>query len=408
MNLFKNTALLFLASTALVSASNVIVADDKNFKELVVDAGVPSLVEIYASWCGHCKKLAPIWEQLADSYAVDPKKGGKPKVQIVKIDGDINRKVSKNYGVTGFPTLKFFNTDGSVEDVNVGRDFASLSEFVNKKSGAVAKVAKKEPSAIVQLTDDTFDKIVYDPKKTVIVAYTASWCGHCKSLKPEYAKVASVFRNDDSVVVAEVDTTGEGTDGLKGRFNVKGYPTILVFPAVEDLEDLEEPEKYTGARKVEAIVAFLNEASGLHRNVDGSLGETAGRVQILDAIAHQFVDASEDIRVNLLSKINAIAEDSAAKVASSAKIYKRFADKISVGSVEYLNKEIKRLSSIISKGALKSTKLDELQIKLNILKAYVPGQAVIEEKGNEAAATVSKVIDQHGDKPKQDIIKDEF
>lgn len=411
---FITTGVALLATVASVSASNVIDVDDKTFKSVVLDSGVPSLVEIYASWCGHCKRLAPVWEQLADSYAVDPKKGGKPKVQIVKIDGDINRKVSKQYGVTGFPTLKYFNADGSVEDVQVGRDFESLSQFVAQKTGASVRVPKKVPSAVVQLTDDTFDKIVYDSKKTVIVAFTANWCGHCKSLKPEYQKAADVFRNDDSVVLAEVDTTAEGTDGIKNRFNVKGYPTLLVFPAVEGLDTSdEEPAKYTGGRRVADFVSFLNEEANLSRNVDGTLGANAGRYKNLDAISHKFVEASEEVRLSLLAELDAFVKkvsgnDGSVKEAFSGKIYQRFANKISTGPVEYLNKEIARLSKIISKGALKSSKLDELQIKLNILNSFIPGQIVDEEKADSEAAPTPQIIDAHGEKPKQAVLQDEL
>lgn len=400
MNLFTKATALLLATAAAVSASNVLVADDKNFQELVIDSGVPSLVEIYASWCGHCKKLAPVWEQLADAYAVDPKKGGKPKVQIVKIDGDINRKISKKYEVSGFPTIKWFGADGSVEDVNVGRDFEALSQFVSQKSGAAVRAPKKVPSAVVELTDSNFDKIAYDPKKTVIVAFTASWCGHCKTLKPEYALAADALRNEESVVVAQVDMTGEDIDQLKTKFNIRGYPTIFVFPAEEGLQDSdEEPSIYNGGRKAADFVSYLNEAAGLSRNVDGTLGPDAGRFRKFDAISHQFVDASKEVRATLLAKLTEGLEKLSAQEAASVIIYKRFAEKIN-GSGEYLNKEIKRLSNIISKGALKSSKLDELQIKLNILKTFVPGQKLKEETKKDAHA--------HGDKPKQAILKDEL
>lgn len=409
MNLFKSAFLALLATTATVKASNVIEATDKDFKALVTDAGVPSLVEIYASWCGHCKRLAPVWEQLADAYAVDAKKGVKPKVQIVKIDGDINRKTSKQFGVSGFPTIKYIAADGSVEDVNVGRDFDSLSSYINEKTGAAAKVPRKVPSAVFQLTDDNFDEIAFDSGKTVIAAFTASWCGHCKNLKPEYAKAAEIFRNDDNVVLAEVDTTGENTEDLKTRFNVRGYPTLLVFPAVEGLaESDEEPETYNGGRKVADIVAYVNEKAGLSRNLDGTLGSTAGRVAALDNIAHRFVESSGELRTSLHKALDSISESIAAHEAASAKIYKRFADKIAANNA-YLEKEIKRLGNIIAKGQLKSTKLDELQVKLNILKAYVPGQtlpdAPVPESEKEKVASGETG---HGNGAAQKVLKDEL
>lgn len=410
MNLFKTAFVALLATASVTSASNVIEATDKNFKSLVTDAGVPSLVEIYASWCGHCKRLAPVWEQLADAYAVDPKKGAQPKVQIVKIDGDIHRKTSKQFGVSGFPTIKYIAADGSVEDVNVGRDFESLSAYINEKTGASARVPRKVPSAVVQLTDDNFDELAYDPKKTLVAAFTASWCGHCKNLKPEYAKAADVFRNDDSIVLAEVDTTGEGTEGIKSRFKVQGYPTLLVFPVVEGLENSdEEPEVYNGGRKVDDIVAWVNARVGLSRNVDGTLGSDAGRVALLDNVAQSFIKASADVRETLLKDFEIISSGLSEKEAAFAKIYRRFADKINA-SEAYLEKESKRLGNIIGKGQLKSSKLDELQIKRNILQAFVPGETPIkgaEAKKAEKIAS-AKAAAQHGDPAAQKVLKDEL
>ncbi|KAF5098243.1 hypothetical protein D0Z03_001250 [Geotrichum reessii] len=399
MNLFNKFFVTIVAASSVVSASNVIDVDDKTFKSVVVDSKVPSLVEIYASWCGHCKRLAPVWEQLADAYT--PAKGDK-KVQIVKIDGDINRKVSKQYGVNGFPTLKLFQPDGTIEDVNVGRDLDSLSQFIKEKTGVSGVKPKKAPSAVLSLTNDNFEKVAFDENKTVIVAFTASWCGHCKNLKPEYQKVAAVFKNDnDKIIVAEVDNTGDNTEGLKDRFNIAGFPTILVFKAGE-----KGHENYNGGRKVDDFVAYLNEVAGLDRNLDGTLGDSAGRFKSLDVIAHKYVEAAEDIRKELLEKISVFVEG---PEAASAKIYQRFAEKINTGSVEYLEKEIKRLGNIISKGALKSSKLDELKIKLNILKAYLPGQIIEEEvEEEEEAVSTPQIASHYGEKPAQIVIQDEL
>ena len=69
----------------------------KNFAEVVQDNGKDTLVEFYAPWCGHCKKLAPVFEQVA-------KKLEDEDVAIVKMDATAN-DVPSNYEVRGFPTL---------------------------------------------------------------------------------------------------------------------------------------------------------------------------------------------------------------------------------------------------------------------------------------------------------------
>jgi len=76
---------------------NVKVAVAKNFDDVVVNSGRDALIEFYAPWCGHCKKLAPIFDDLGDKLAAED-------VDIVKMDATAN-DVPSTYDVRGFPTL---------------------------------------------------------------------------------------------------------------------------------------------------------------------------------------------------------------------------------------------------------------------------------------------------------------
>ena len=84
------------------------------------------MVEFYAPWCGHCKRLAPDYEKLGTTFA------GEPDVLIVKIDADKHKKHSPTYGVTGFPTLMWFgkhNKNGV--KYTGGRTLEDLTSYVN-------------------------------------------------------------------------------------------------------------------------------------------------------------------------------------------------------------------------------------------------------------------------------------
>jgi len=74
----------------------------ENFDAIVKDTTKNVLVEFYAPWCGHCKNLAPIWEQVAKTYKSEK------EVVIAKIDADQYKDIAGKYDVTGFPTLKYF------------------------------------------------------------------------------------------------------------------------------------------------------------------------------------------------------------------------------------------------------------------------------------------------------------
>jgi protein disulfide-isomerase A1 len=80
----------------------------------------------------------------------------------------------------------------------------------------------------------TFDAIVKDPKKDVLLEVYAPWCGHCKNLEPIYKKLATRFKDIDSVVVAKMD----GTANEHAELEVQAFPHIMFFPAKEGAEGM--------------------------------------------------------------------------------------------------------------------------------------------------------------------------
>lgn len=84
---------------------------DATFQAEVEASTVPVVVDIWATWCGPCKAIAPIIDQLADEYA--------GRVKFVKIDADQNPEAVTAAGVTSIPTLGFYR-DGTRQDVLIG------------------------------------------------------------------------------------------------------------------------------------------------------------------------------------------------------------------------------------------------------------------------------------------------
>jgi len=175
---------LLTATLALVggsAASAVIDLIPSNFDDVVLKSGKPALVEFFAPWCGHCKTLAPIYEELATKYEF-----AKDKVTIAKVDADSEKDLGRRFGVQGFPTLKWFDGKSDTpEDYKSGRDLDSLSNFIADKTGIKAKEKKAAPSPVEMLNDKTFKEHI-GGDKDALVAFTAPWCGReCPSCERE-------------------------------------------------------------------------------------------------------------------------------------------------------------------------------------------------------------------------------
>lgn len=169
-----------LAALGANASSSVLDLIPDNFDKVVLQSNKPALVEFFAPWCGHCKNLAPVWEELATKLDF-----AKDKVSIAKVDADAQKGLGQRFGVQGFPTLKWF--DGKSEtptDYNGGRDLESLTNFVVEKTGIKIKAKKAAPSAVEMLTDASF-KTEIGGDKDVLVAFTAPWCGRTYSFSSQ-------------------------------------------------------------------------------------------------------------------------------------------------------------------------------------------------------------------------------
>jgi len=125
-------------------------------------------------------------------------------------------------------------------------------------SASVQRVSASEEaeedssSDVVVLTESSFDDFVAE-NKFVLAEFYAPWCGHCKALKPEYAKAAAELKNSNSVVkLAMIDATEE--KDLASKFEVRGYPTLMWFENGKQTE-------YDGGRTAADILEWVKEAS---------------------------------------------------------------------------------------------------------------------------------------------------
>jgi len=92
-------------------SENIVNVTDASFEEDVLNSDIPVLVDYWAEWCGPCKMIAPVLEEIAETYA--------GKVKICKLNIDENTDTPPKFGIRGIPTLMLFK-GGNVEATKVG------------------------------------------------------------------------------------------------------------------------------------------------------------------------------------------------------------------------------------------------------------------------------------------------
>jgi len=98
-------------SGSMAENENLLHVTDGDFEQKILQSDMPALVDFWAAWCGPCRTVGPIVEELASEYA--------GKIRVAKLDVDSNKDTPSKYGVRGIPTLMLFK-NGQVVDQIVG------------------------------------------------------------------------------------------------------------------------------------------------------------------------------------------------------------------------------------------------------------------------------------------------
>ncbi|KAG3113046.1 hypothetical protein PI124_g7947 [Phytophthora idaei] len=186
------TLLALQLAAADEAASNVVVLTSDDFEHKTqAGSGATTgdwLIEFYAPWCGHCKKLAPIYENVADEL--------KGQVNVAKVDVTANAELGKRFGIRGFPTLLHFSHGKSYKFAGK-RTLEDLADFARggfrKVEGEVVNAAPSFLDFAVQQAQDVkrdFITLLATKKNVLLVTFSGGlllglllgcMCGCCTS-----------------------------------------------------------------------------------------------------------------------------------------------------------------------------------------------------------------------------------
>lgn len=154
--------------------------------------------------------------------------------------------------------------DGSDQKYAMKEDFSmdALEQFVmDLLDGKLKPYLKSEPipasndDPVKVVVGESFNDIVNDDSKDVLIEFYAPWCGHCKSLAPKYEELAKKLQGENSVVIAKMDATA---NDVPKPYDVRGFPTIYFAPKGSK----QRPKKYEGEREVDAFIKFIAREAG--------------------------------------------------------------------------------------------------------------------------------------------------
>lgn len=192
----------------------------------------------------------------------------KGKLSWVWIDWSKYAKHAERLGLSGkvVPAVAIEKMQAGVHyafDETAEVAVEAVKEWVNKfVNGELQPTIKSEEipatndGPVKVIVAKSFNDIVLDNTKDVLLEFYAPWCGHCKSLAPTYEKLGESFSGVPSVIIAKIDATANDIDP---KYGVRGFPTIKFFPA----DNKNEPVDYNGDRTLEDLKQFVEDNASI-------------------------------------------------------------------------------------------------------------------------------------------------
>jgi protein disulfide-isomerase A1 len=259
---------------------NVLTDSFENLAQFVQTNSVPLIDEVgpqnYKTYAESGLPLGYVFVDLSvkgqmDQY-VDIVKpfavASKGKMNWVYIDWTKYSKHAERLGLSGkvVPSIAIENLEEGTHyafDETAQINDATVGAWINKfLAGELEPTIKSEEipadnnGPVKVIVAKSFDQIVNDATKDVLVEFYAPWCGHCKQLAPIYEEVGQALSGVSSVVVAKIDAT---SNDVNPKLGIRGFPTLKLFTA----NNKNQPIDYEGERTKEDLIQFIQDNASI-------------------------------------------------------------------------------------------------------------------------------------------------
>ena len=160
---------MIVALFSVLLSSDVLVLSADNFSAAIDAPGAKLLVEFYAPWCGHCKKLAPEYEAAAGLVAGQASRDPSVVARLAKVDATEHTALADAHGVINYPTLKWFHR-GLGAEYSGGRTAAQIAAWVARRGGEPLKTLLDEAAVAAFVLSSPVAAVAYLP--AAIEAFT--------------------------------------------------------------------------------------------------------------------------------------------------------------------------------------------------------------------------------------------
>ncbi len=186
--------------------------------DATIEANTNVLVDCWAPWCGPCKRLGPVIDEIAQEYG--------SQVKVVKLNVDDAPGISARFDIQAIPTILMFRNKVLLKTLVGLRPKADiLAEMADAKLiGAPAADAPAQKGGVTAVTDSSFDSFVGGPGYALVDCW-APWCGPCRRMGPIVDELARI--SEGEIRVGKLDTDENQATAM--RFNISSIPRLLIY-----------------------------------------------------------------------------------------------------------------------------------------------------------------------------------